>query len=155
MERGLEEFRVVVIVMTEGTQKESRIRRGIWIEGDVMYVAGEEFIEKIAGALASLTRLRIIGLTFKGDMGIEDLAEKLGQSKANISTHVKRLEEANIVRAVYLPGHRGVKKIAKPTVREIRVILSELAEEVEERIKEVPLPPEEGEEILKSTEEAI
>jgi predicted transcriptional regulator len=136
-------------------QREPKTRRGIWIEGDVMYVAGEEFIEKIASALASLTRLRIIGLTFKGDMGIEDLAEKLGQSKANISTHVKRLEEANIVRAIYLPGHRGVKKIAKPAVKEIRIILSELAEEVEERIKEVPLPPEEGEESVKFEEEAM
>jgi len=136
-------------------QRELKTRRGIWIEGDVMYVAGEEFIEKIASALASLTRLRIIGLTFKGDMGIEDLAEKLGQSKANISTHVKRLEEANIVRAIYLPGHRGVKKIAKPAVKEIRIILSELAEEVEERIKEVPLPPEEGEESVKFEEEAM
>jgi predicted transcriptional regulator len=145
----------VVIIMTEEMRKESKARRGIWIEGDVMYVAGEEFIEKIASALASLTRLRIVGLTFKGDMGIEDLAEKLSQSKANISTHVKRLEEANIVRAIYLPGHRGVKKIAKPTVREIRIILSELAEEVEERIKEVPLPPEEGEEVVKSMGETI
>uniref|UniRef100_A0A7C2Z8Z0 ArsR family transcriptional regulator n=1 Tax=Ignisphaera aggregans TaxID=334771 RepID=A0A7C2Z8Z0_9CREN len=126
-----------------GENPEYKVRRGIWIEGDVMYVAGEEFIEKVASALASLTRLRILGLIYKEEMGIEDLAEKLSQSKANISTHVKRLEEANIVRAIYIPGHRGVKKIAKPTIKEIRILLHELSKEVEERMKEVPLPPEE------------
>uniref|UniRef100_A0A7C5UX96 ArsR family transcriptional regulator n=1 Tax=Ignisphaera aggregans TaxID=334771 RepID=A0A7C5UX96_9CREN len=120
-----------------------KLRRGIWIEGDVMYVAGEEFIEKVASALASITRLRILGLAFKEDMGIEDLASKLNQSKANISTHVKRLEEANVARPVYIPGQRGVKKITKPTIKEIRILLSALAEEVEERMKEAPLPPEE------------
>ncbi|HIP56563.1 MAG TPA: ArsR family transcriptional regulator [Ignisphaera aggregans] len=122
-----------------------RCGKGVWIEGDVMYVAGEEFIERVASALASITRLRILGLAMKEDMGIEDLAEKLKQSKANISTHVKRLEEANLVKPIYVPGHRGIKKIAKPTVREIRIILSSLMEEVEERIREVPIPPEEGE----------
>ena len=122
-----------------------RSGKGVWIEGDVMYVAGEEFIERVASALASITRLRILGLAMKEDMGIEDLAEKLKQSKANISTHVKRLEEANLVKPIYVPGHRGIKKIAKPTVREIRIILSSLMEEVEERIREVPIPPEEGE----------
>lgn len=126
------------------SEEKSKIRRGVWIEGDTMYVAGEEFIEKVASALASLTRLRVLGLIYKEEMGIEDLAEKLNQSKANISTHVKRLEEANIVRAVYLPGQRGVKKIAKPTVKEIKILLHELAKEVEERMKEVPLPPEEA-----------
>ncbi|MEM1644249.1 MAG: winged helix-turn-helix domain-containing protein [Ignisphaera sp.] len=125
-------------------ENKNKIRRGIWIEGDVMYVAGEEFIEKVASALASLTRLRILGLIYKEEMGIEDLAEKLSQSKANISTHVKRLEEANIVRAIYHPGQRGVKKIAKPAIKEIRILLHELSKEVEERMKEVPLPPEEA-----------
>ncbi len=117
--------------------------RGIWIEDGVMYVAGEEFIEKVASALASITRLRILGLTMKENMGIEDLAEKLKQSKANISTHVKRLEEANLVKPSYVPGHRGIKKIAKPVVREVRILLYSLAEEVEQRIKESPLLPEE------------
>ena len=124
-----------------------RSGRGVWIENEIMYVAGEEFIEKVASALASITRLRILGLTMKEDMGIEDLAEKLKQSKANISTHVKRLEEANLVKPIYVPGHRGIKKIAKPTVREIRILLTSLAEEVEERIREVPIPPEESEQI--------
>ncbi len=132
--------------MSEGSA-EQRSGKGFWIEGDVMYVAGEEFIERVASALASITRLRILGLTMKGDMGIEDLAEKLKQSKANISTHVKRLEEANLVKPIYVPGHRGIKKIAKPTVKEIRILLSSLAEEVEERIREVPIPPEESERI--------
>jgi predicted transcriptional regulator len=130
--------------MTINEENKVKVRRGVWIEGDVMYVAGEEFIEKVASALASLTRLRILGLIYKEEMGIEDLAEKLSQSKANISTHVKRLEEANIVRPIYLPGQRGIKKIAKPTVKEIRILLHELAKEVEERMKEVPLPPEEA-----------
>ncbi len=134
------------------SQEPTKVKRGIWIEGDVMYVAGEEFIEKVTSALASLTRLRILGLTFKESMGVEDLASKLNQSKANISTHVKRLEEANIVRASYLPGHRGIKKIAKPVVKEIRIILHTLAEEVEERMKEAPLPPEEP---IEGEEESI
>ncbi len=126
------------------TKEYPEIKRGIRIENDVMYVVGEEWIEKVASALASITRLRILGLIAKGDMGIEDLAEKLKQSKANISTHVKRLEEVQLVKPVYVPGQRGIKKIAKPTVKEIRILLWKLAEEVEERIREAPLPPEEG-----------
>ncbi|RLG77627.1 MAG: ArsR family transcriptional regulator [Thermoprotei archaeon] len=120
--------------------------RGMWIENDVMYVAGEEFIEKVASALASPTRLRILGLIMRENMGIEELAEKLRHSKANISTHVKRLEEANLVKPMYVPGQRGIKKIAKPVIREIRILLYTLAEEVERRMQEAPLPPEELEE---------
>lgn len=130
-------------IMITSDENKVKIKRGIWIEGDVMYVSGEEFIEKIASALASLTRLRILGLIYKEEMSIEDLAEKLNQSKANISTHVKRLEESNIVRPKYTTGQRGIKKIAIPTVKEIRILLHELAKEVEERMKE-PLPPEEA-----------
>jgi len=118
----------------------------MWIENDVMYVAGEEFIEKVASALASPTRLRILGLIMRENMGIEELAEKLRHSKANISTHVKRLEEANLVKPMYVPGQRGIKKIAKPVIREIRILLYTLAEEVERRMQEAPLPPEELEE---------
>jgi len=120
--------------------------RGMWIENDVMYVAGEEFIERVASALASPTRLRVLGLIMKENMGIEELAEKLKHSKANISTHGKRLEEASLVKPMYIPGHRGIKKIAKPIVREVRILLYTLAEEVERRMEEVPLPPEELEE---------
>jgi predicted transcriptional regulator len=134
------------ILMGGEAQKETKLRRGIWIEGDTMYVVGEEFIEKVAGALASITRLRIIGLTYKGDMGIEDLAQQLNLSKANISTHVKRLEDASLVRAMYVPGQRGVKKIAKPTAKQVVIVLSALADEVEERMKESVVPPEEEEE---------
>jgi len=119
-----------------------KITKGKWIDGGVMYVAGEEFIARVAAALASVTRLRILGLIFNQEMGIEELAEKLGQSKANISTHVKRLETEDLVKAVYVPGQRGVKKIAKPNVREIRIILDSLAEGVEERIKESPVAEE-------------
>lgn len=134
--------------MTEDvSSKHSRTpSRGMWIENDVMYVAGEEFIERVASALASPTRLRVLGLIMKENMGIEELAEKLKHSKANISTHVKRLEEASLVKPMYVPGQRGIKKIAKPIVREVRILLYTLAEEVEKRMKEVPLPPEELEE---------
>jgi len=118
-------------------------KKGRWLEGDVLYVADEAEIEKIADALASKTRLRILGLLFREEMGIEDLAERLKQSKANISTHVKKLESAGLVKSQYKPGHRGVKKVAKPIAREIRILLYTLSEGIEERLEKEPLPGEE------------
>jgi len=108
--------------------------RGIEIENDIMYVRSVEDLLKVAEALSSRTRIEILGLIASQEMGIEDIARILGQSKANISTHVKRLEEANLVKPEYRPGQRGVKKIARLTVRRIIIELDTIAQEASRKL---------------------
>ena len=49
-------------------------------------------------ALASKTRIRIIQLLSKKKMNVKDLAKELGVSSAITTMHVKKLEEANIIK---------------------------------------------------------
>lgn len=49
-------------------------------------------------ALASKTRIKIIQLLSKKKMNVKDLAKELGVSSAITTMHVKKLEEANIIK---------------------------------------------------------
>ncbi len=97
---------------------------GIYEKGDILYVVGEEYIFRICSALASTTRIRILQQLLERDADIGEISEIVSQSKANASTQVKRLEEIGLVKAKYKPGTRGVRKVVKTVVREIRIILS-------------------------------
>lgn len=98
-------------------------REGIFEEDGVLIVRGIEYIERIASALASRTRLEILRLVREKELDIGEIAERIQQSKANASAQVKRLEDAGLVKTGYRPGQRGVKKICWTNVREIRIIL--------------------------------
>lgn len=50
-------------------------------------------------ALASKTRIKIIQLLSKNKMNIKELAQALGISSAITTMHVKKLEEANIIKS--------------------------------------------------------
>ena len=69
------------------------------------------------------------------------LAKEVGKGKANISTQVRILERAALIRVTYAPGRRGVKKYCLSDVREVRLVVleeggreeeNEAGEEVEE-----------------------
>lgn len=98
-------------------------KEGIYEEEGILFVRGTEYIERIASALASKTRLGILKLVREKELDIGEIAEKIGQSKANASAQVKRLEDAGLVRTGYKPGQRGVKKVCWSNIREIRIIL--------------------------------
>lgn len=68
-------------------------------------------------ALASSVRIKIIQLLSKNKLSIKDLAKELGLSSAIVTMHVKKLEEANIIKAEKV----GQKKISSLKVDHINI----------------------------------
>jgi len=102
---------------------QEQFKPGIHERDGVLMVVGEEYIYRVANALASPTRVRILYELVEREADIGEIAEMIGQSKANASTQVKRLEELGLVRTEYRPGARGVRKVVKTAVREIRLVI--------------------------------
>jgi len=107
-------------------------KEGIFEEDGVLVVSGDEYIYRVCSALASPTRIKILKELLRKEADIGEIAEMIAQSKANASTQVRRLEEIGLVRSEYKPGVRGVRKVVKATVREIRIILSPGSENQQE-----------------------
>jgi predicted transcriptional regulator len=92
----------------EGIDKE-----GIYERDGVYCVVGPRYVLTVAQALASETRLQIIQLLQSGLRSLDEISEELGQSKANISNQIKRLEDEGIVYGYYEAGKRGIKKFVQ------------------------------------------
>ena len=73
-------------------------------------------VSLIAKALASKTRWKILKLLRIQKLDVSQIAEKLGQTEANISAQVKILEKATLIKSNYQPGAHGVKKVCRPAV---------------------------------------
>jgi len=94
-------------------------------EEGVLVVTGDE-IAKVASALSSPVRLNILKMVAENTkVDIDALAKKLGKSKANISTQVRILEEAGLIKSTYAPGKRGVKKLCMSNIKEIRLLIED------------------------------
>ncbi len=109
--------------MLEKEESLEEIKPGIYEKNGVLIVVGEDYIYRVCSSLASPTRIKILEELLAREADIGEIAEVIGQSKANASTQVKRLEEIGLVKAEYKPGTRGVRKVVKATVKEIRIIL--------------------------------
>ena len=109
----------------ENDYTRGKVRQGIRERDGVLEVSGEEYIYRVCSALASPTRITILKKLLEEEADIGEIADMIGQSKANASTQVRRLEEVGLVRSEYKPGIRGVRKVVKAAVREIRIILDE------------------------------
>uniref|UniRef100_A0A7J3ZJA6 ArsR family transcriptional regulator n=1 Tax=Fervidicoccus fontis TaxID=683846 RepID=A0A7J3ZJA6_9CREN len=96
---------------------------GIVEENGVLWVSGDEYVLRVAAALSSPTRIQILKYIREHEADVGDVAELIKQSKANASAQIKRLEEAGLVKTVYKPGQRGVKKICYTNIREVRIVL--------------------------------
>jgi len=79
----------------------------------------DEDVPKVARALASETRWRIIALLREKSMDVSRIAEALQQTEANISAQVKILENAGLIKSHYEPGEHGVRKVCEPAVKQI------------------------------------
>ncbi|MEB3757641.1 MAG: ArsR family transcriptional regulator [Desulfurococcales archaeon] len=106
-------------------QTKTRIpeKEGIYEKDGVLYVRGFNYIERVADALSGETRIMILKKLGDGEMDVAELAEVLQHSKANISSQIRKLEEAGLVKSAYKPGKRGIKKIVQRTIKEIRIFL--------------------------------
>jgi predicted transcriptional regulator len=106
-------------------------KEGIYVENRTLHVIGPRYITMVANALASETRARIIEFIARKPADLEEIAKAVGQSKANISSQIRKLENVNLVRARYLPGSRGIKKLVELNVDKIIFHLKINSEEQE------------------------
>ncbi len=96
---------------------------GVYEFEDFVVVRGDEYIRRIASALSSPTRLKILRFLRNKGANVGEAAELISQSKANASAQIRILEAAGLVKSVYEPGRRGVKKISKTNVKKIVILI--------------------------------
>ena len=111
--------------MSESRASEAPRKEGIYEREGVLYVVGPRFIARVARALASESRVELLYHLMSGPKSLEELSNLLGQSKANVSNHVRKLEALDIVTATYSPSIRGVKKSIALKVKAIILALHE------------------------------
>ena len=86
-------------------------------------VVSDSNVAQIAKALASETRWRILKLLRTEKMDVSKIAEKLGQTEANISAQIKILEKAALITSNYEPGAHGVKKVCVPSFEKLVICI--------------------------------
>ena len=111
--------------MGEGVIDWSKIpkKEGIMEKDGVMIVVGSRNLARVAQAMSNETRARIMEILAKRPEGLDAIAEEIGQSKANVSSQIRKLEEAGIVEPKYQPGSRGIKKLVALKVKAIVFVL--------------------------------
>ncbi len=92
---------------------------GIYLKDRVLHVIGPRYIAMVSSALASETRARILEYIANRPADLDEISKVVGQSKANVSSQIRKLENVNIVRARYEPGSRGIKKVVELNVDKI------------------------------------
>lgn len=92
------------------------------INEGVLVIKGEN-VANVAMALSSPTRIQILNYIKGKEVDMQQIAELIKQSKANASAQMRILEGAGLVKTIYKPGIRGVKKVCTTNVREVRLIL--------------------------------
>jgi predicted transcriptional regulator len=92
------------------------------INEGVIVVKGDN-VTNVAMALSSPTRIQILNYIKGKEVDMQQIAELIKQSKANASAQMRILEGAGLVKTIYRPGVRGVKKVCTTNVKEVRLIL--------------------------------
>ncbi|MHA1584137.1 MAG: ArsR/SmtB family transcription factor [Promethearchaeota archaeon] len=82
---------------------------------------GSPELTKIAKALSSGTRQKILKLLKKEPMDVSRIAGYLEQTEANISAQISILNKANLVACTYKPGDHGVRKICSIAVNNLTI----------------------------------
>ncbi|NMA65397.1 MAG: ArsR family transcriptional regulator [Clostridiaceae bacterium] len=72
-------------------------------------------------ALASEVRLNIINLLAKKPMNIKELANQLGLSSAILTMHVRKLENAQIIKSERIQVNRAISKVCSLAVDKIEI----------------------------------
>ena len=82
-------------------------------------------VTKVAKAIASKTRWKILQLLGEKKMDVSRIAESLKQTEANVSAQVKILENAGLLESHYEPGIHGVRKVCEPSITKLTFIISD------------------------------
>ncbi len=94
----------------------------------------------ILKSLASKVRLDILDLLKDKKLNVSNIAEKLGIPQSTISTNLKFLEEAGLVKVEIASGKKGAQKLCSPCYEEIVFQLPSMKREPQENIIEVEMP---------------
>ncbi len=94
----------------------------------------------ILKALASKIRLDILDLLKDKKLNVSDIAKKLGIPQSTVSTNLKFLEEADLVRVEIASGKKGAQKLCFPHYEEIVFQLPSMKRKPQENIIEVEMP---------------
>ncbi|MCG3222920.1 MAG: ArsR/SmtB family transcription factor [Candidatus Heimdallarchaeaceae archaeon] len=86
---------------------------------EILELSDEENIIKLAKALSSPTRYKIVKLLLDKEMDISSIAKRMKQTEANTSAQIKYLEKAGVLDSRYEPGAHGVRKVCKTRVNKI------------------------------------
>lgn len=94
----------------------------------------------ILKSLASKTRLDILDLLKDKKFNVSDIAEKLGIPQSTVSTNLKFLEEAGLIKVEIASGKKGAQKLCSPCYEEIVFQLPSMERELQENTIEVEMP---------------
>ena len=94
----------------------------------------------ILKSLASKIRLDILDLLKDKKLNVSDIAEKLDIPQSTISTNLKFLEEAGLVKVEIASGKKGAQKLCSFRYEEIVFQLPSMKREPQENIIEVEMP---------------
>lgn len=93
----------------------------------------------ILEALASDTRLAMIGLLNERSLNISELAEALSISSAIVTRHVQKLESAGLIRCTTQSGRRGMQKICSLAEDALTVRLRMVTRSADVYVHEIPV----------------
>ncbi|UYP45771.1 hypothetical protein NEF87_002056 [Candidatus Lokiarchaeum ossiferum] len=80
-------------------------------------------LTKIAKALSSATRQKILKILNQESMDVSRIAAHLEQTEANISAQIAILHKAGLVTCNYQPGGHGVRKVCSLAVGKLEISL--------------------------------
>jgi predicted transcriptional regulator len=81
-------------------------------------------LRKVARALSSEVRLQIISLLSKQNMNINQLAESIGIPMSTAASHIKVLEEAELILTELRPASRGAMKVCTRNFDDVHIKLN-------------------------------
>ena len=90
-----------------------------------MDLKNPEITALVCKALSSEVRLKILDLLTDYPKNISDLADILDIPMSTMTTHIRLLEQANLIGITVLPGSRGTQKRCSLTINHIDLTLNE------------------------------
>ncbi|HWG85937.1 MAG TPA: helix-turn-helix domain-containing protein, partial [Deinococcales bacterium] len=105
----------------------------------VLMVDGEAALP-ILKALASETRLLILGLLSHNIMNVSELAEAMGLPHSTVNFNLRQLQDAGLLHVEYEPGSRGSQKLCSKRYDEVQIKLPGVAIEADRDFVEISMP---------------
>jgi len=94
----------------------------------------------ILNALASKIRLDILDLLKDKKLNVSEIANRLGIPQSTVSTNLKFLEEAGLIKVEIASGKKGAQKLCSSCYEEIVLQLPSMKRQPQENVIEVEMP---------------